>query len=138
MRGKFTEQRIFPRLVVIEFFATEHTNLMRSSQRTAFFERRHFGLVPFGMGVRHHQNKIRLFESGKAHGVRNRTCGTNAQILFPFSNILQKNCRCETGILSKLTPSKSGVALAFIVVILDELAIICIFKNRLHDYKYSF
>ena len=92
--------------------------------------------IPLRMSVRNHQDKICIFETGKAHSVRHRPGHPKTQIPLPFANILQINSRREPGGPRKVTPRKSRTTLVFFVIILDILAIICIFNNFLHKQKY--
>ena len=138
MRCQLAQHRVFPRLEIIELFVPEDANLMGPRQRTTFFERGTFGHIALCMSVRNHQHEIRVFETGKPHGVCDRARRGNAQILLPLTNIFQINRRRKTGISRKITPRKRRCALTFIVVVLDELAIVRIFDDFLHRYKYRY
>ena len=90
------------------------------------------------MGIRDHQNKVRILKAGKAHGVCDRPGGPETQVFLSLANILQIDCRRKTGRPRKIAPRKRGTTLALIVVILDVLTIIGIFDNLLHMVKYRF
>ena len=136
MRSQFANYRVLPRLEVIELFFPEHSNLVRLCERAALLERGTLGSITFGMCIRYHQDKVIVLKTDQPHGACHRTRRCNAQILFPLADILQVDIRREARLLGKCMPRECGAALAFIVVVLDELAIICIFNYFLHGIKY--
>ena len=88
------------------------------------------------MCIRDHQNKVSLLVTGEAHRGGNGTRGVYAQVLLSLTNILQVHRRRKPGIAREVTPRECRATLAFIVVVLDELAVICVFNDFLHVHKY--
>ena len=126
---QLTHHGMFPRFIERVHLAAQNFHVMRRTQGLHFLEALLFLSICLCVFVSNHQNEVVEFKPQQPHCKRRFLRSFFPKTRLAVANQLEVRPRCETRNLRELAPCKRRGPLAFVVVVLNVLAIVFVFNN---------